>query len=134
MVAYEGVPAAQVRVEERQRLAGRGGGKPERDLGQLDRHRIEVDAVDAAFDDQPPVGGAFVVVELVVDVLAGAGQGLAVRLGEPVDRRDEEPARAHGRVADAQAEDLLGCRLVGQGPQGLADDEVRELPGGVERT
>ena len=92
VAADEGVAAAEVGVEERQGLAGGGGGQPQGDLGEFDGHGIEVDAVDAALDDEPPVGGAFLVVELVVDVFPGAGEGLAVCLGEPVDGGDEEPS------------------------------------------
>ena len=40
-------------VDERQRVFLRQRGQPERDLGQVDRHRIAVDAVEAALGDEP---------------------------------------------------------------------------------
>ena len=47
------VAAAQVMVEEVERRAQREGVEPQADLGQLDGHRVEIDAVDAALEDVP---------------------------------------------------------------------------------
>ena len=44
--AEQRVAAADVGVEETERLAGLDGLDPQRDLGELDRHRIAVDAMD----------------------------------------------------------------------------------------
>ncbi|HLW66905.1 MAG TPA: hypothetical protein VKS79_16440, partial [Gemmataceae bacterium] len=47
----ERVTATQVVVEEIQRRAQGKGVEPQADLGQLDGHWIEIDAVDAALED-----------------------------------------------------------------------------------
>ena len=52
------VAVLDVGVEEAQRLARLQGLQPQRDLGQFDGHRVEVDAVDAAGDDLAQ-GGAY---------------------------------------------------------------------------
>ena len=41
-------------IEEAERRAGREGVQPQRDLGQLDRHRVAVHAVDASFEHDTP--------------------------------------------------------------------------------
>ena len=47
----QAVAATQVMIEERERRAGGEGVQPERDLGQLDRHRVLVHAVHDALQD-----------------------------------------------------------------------------------
>ena len=51
--AEQGVAVLDVGVEERERQAGLHGLHPQAHLAQLDGHRVEVHAVDAAADDLP---------------------------------------------------------------------------------
>ena len=104
--------------------------------GQLDRQRVEVHAVDAALDDVALQPSAQALVELgMVDrhrqqLVAGmlgrkpvgelghgphrpwaqaavVVQALEQRVGQEAQSRDQERARAHGRIADLELEDLL---------------------------
>ena len=61
--AQQAVAAAQMMVEEGERRADGEGVQPQGDLGQLDRHRVLVDAVDHALEDHAPDQAT--VVELV---------------------------------------------------------------------
>ena len=98
----QAVADLDVVVEERERLARLQGLHPEADLAELDRHRVQVDAVDAPADDVPlgmlDRGQARLVV-------AGAEPGQV--LGHPLGRGDQEVAAAAGRVADLQIEEGL---------------------------
>ena len=84
--AEQAVAALDVGVEEGERLARFEGLQPEADLAQLDRHRVDVDGVEAAADD---------VAQRVADLrrrgsLARADLGEALR--DPVGGGDEEVA------------------------------------------
>src|SRR6266511_1844104 len=76
--ANQGVAAAELGVQKRERAVLGRGRKPQGNLGQLDGHRVLVDAVDAAFDNQPAVGGALLVVDQVVGIQALGDAGPAV--------------------------------------------------------
>ena len=52
--ADERVAVAQRVVEEREGVLTCQRDEPERELGQIDRHRVAVDAVQAALRDEPP--------------------------------------------------------------------------------
>ena len=134
--AEQAVAAAEVVIQEAERRADREGVQPERDLGQLDRHRVLVDAVDAALEDHAPddvavvepvpVDGPVAVLRVrhdpVADGLDAAherrdialyqrfrlGHGRDHSVGEIVDQTDQEVPGPHGRVADLQLKDLLG--------------------------
>ena len=45
--AEQRIAAADIRIEEAERLAGLDGLDPQRDLGEFDRHRVAIDAMDA---------------------------------------------------------------------------------------
>ena len=80
----QAVAAAQVMIEEGERRAGGEGVQPERDLGQLDRHRVLVDAVHDALQDHAP--DEVPVVELrLVELPAACRRQLQNALA---DRRD----------------------------------------------
>ena len=88
--------------------------EPERYLGQLAGHRVEVDAVDV------PVGDIVLDLLQLVRVLrmrdplaALALPALQVLLGELVHRLVQERGRAHGRLADGEVEDTLRRHVVG---------------------
>ncbi len=71
-LAEQRVAAAQVVVEEGQRRAGREGVQPQRELGQLDRHRVLVGAVDDPLQDHPPHNVPVIELGLVDGPLSGA--------------------------------------------------------------
>ena len=100
--AEQGVAALDVGVEEGERLAGLEGLHPEADLAELDRHRVDVDAVEAAGDDVAERGSRRLGGGLVV---AGADGGEA--LGDAVGGGDEEVARAAGGIDDLEVEERL---------------------------
>ena len=84
----QAVAAAKVMVEEGERRAGGEGVQPERDLGQLDRHRVLVDAVhdaleDHAADEVPVV--ELRLVELPASLLGQAQNALA-NCGDALDQ------------------------------------------------
>src|SRR5581483_7306417 len=85
--------------------------QPERDLGDLDGERVDVDAVEAALGHEPSRGE---VALLEIGARVG-GRLLGVELpgfdepgGEVAAGRDEEGSRAHGDVAHLQLEELRG--------------------------
>ena len=87
--AEEAVAALDVGVEEGQGLAGLERLEPEADLAQLDRHRVDVDGVEAVADD---------VAQGRADGLGGrllvAGADLRQALGDAVGGGDQEVAGA----------------------------------------
>ena len=103
----QAVAHLDVVVEERERLARLQGLHPEADLAQLDRHRVEVHAVDATADDV-----ALGVLDRAQARLVVARAEPGQLLGHPLGRGDQEVAAAAGRVADLQVEQgLFGLRL-----------------------
>ena len=101
--ADQRVAALDVGVEEAERLAWLQRLQPQRDLGQLDRHRVHVDAVDAVLHHVPQRGaqrfdGGFRV------VLAHRGQAL----GDAPGGRDQEVPGAARRVADGDRQQGVG--------------------------
>ena len=123
-------------IQEAERRADREGVQPERDLGQLDRHGVLVDAVDAALEDHAPddvavvepvpVDGPVALLRVRQDPVADGldaaderrdialcqrfrlGHGRDHSVGEIVDQTDQEVPGPHGRVADLQLKNLLG--------------------------
>ena len=136
--AEQAVAAAQMVVEEGERRADGEGMQPERDLGELHRHRVLVHAVDAALEHHAPHDVAVVeafgsdgpAVRLGVGADGGAGGLDAVGerrtvvapidrrlrfghggdgpVGEPVHQIDQEMPGAHGRVADLERQQAFG--------------------------
>ena len=92
--AEQRVAALDVGVEEGERPAGLERLQPELDLAELDRHRVDVDAVEAAGDDVAQRVPGRLGRGLLV---AGAHGGEALR--DPVGGGDEEVAGAAGGIA-----------------------------------
>ena len=123
-------------VEEGQRLAGLQRLQPQRHLGQLDGHRVDVDAVDAAADDAAQRGA-----DHGVGRLGFAGFLGGEALGDPPGGGDEEVPGAAGGVADGDVEQRrdpfrggpVGARLVEQrverGVQQAVDQRGRRVVG-----
>ena len=156
--AEQAVAAAQVVVEEIQRSADREGVQPQGDLGQLDRHRIPVDAVDAPLERHPPDDAPVVQLRRIEgpavfpdigqqrladavdapgqrgDVPLDSGSGLAHGgdhvVGELVDEVDEEVAGAHGGIADPEFQQPLGGIEPLEAPEPVWRSAGRWLGGG----
>ena len=86
--ANEGVAALEVAPQVREGQPGNEGRQPQRDVGDLDRHRGKVHTVDAAFEYEPPqqvailrlLGKRPAVLAQLAEQLGNAGQ--AAYLGE----------------------------------------------------
>ena len=133
----EGVAATQGVIEEGEGVILREGGEPEGELGEVGRHRVAIDAVEAALGDE-----AAGVEQLV---FIGRDDGLAAvvqprgdeGIAELAAGLDEEGAGADGGVADFEVEDLLGRGVFAEPGEdrleGLADDGRGEGARGVVR-
>ena len=106
--AEQRIAAADVGVEEAERLAGLDRLDPQRHLGELDRHRVAVDAVDA--------GARHVAQRVAIVGRRGdaAGAGAREPRGDPPRRREQEMAGAAGRIEHRDREQRRG-RIVGLG-------------------
>ena len=120
--AEQGVADAEVGVEERQGSAGVEGFQPQRDFGDLDGQVVEVDPVEAVFDDVggggPDRGGAGFGV---------AGANFGQRGGEPAGRGDHEMPAAAGGVDDGEVEQCLLFVVLGWRAQGFVDEGVERF-------
>ena len=95
-------------VHEGERVVLRQRHEPERDLGEVHRHRVPVHAVEAALRDQPAREDHLVLVGRDRGHLAVGVPGLDQRVAELAAGLDQERPRAHRRVADLEVEDLRG--------------------------
>ena len=131
--ADERVAALHVVVEEGERRAEGEAVEPEADFGQFDGHGVEVDAVDAAFEDAPleqvevgelaHVDADALALHFCLDLAARLGQFVDDRVpfeggqdfghpvGDVVHGFDQEVAAAHGRVEHLEVEKGLVERL-----------------------
>ena len=118
--AEQRVAAADVGVEEAERLAGLDRLDPERDLGQFDRHRVAVDAIEALARD--------VAQRVAIVARRGDAAGAAARdaRGDAPRRREQEMAGAAGGIDDAQREQRIGRGLRTRPRPGRARDRARE--------
>ena len=87
--------------------------QPQRDLRELQRHRVQVHAVDVAVGDVVPHLLQLVGVPGVRDAPAKlALLAVEVPLRELVHRLVEERGRAHRRLADGELQDAIGRHVV----------------------
>ena len=119
-------------VEERKRPVGVEGFQPQGDLGDFDGQVVDIDAVDAVFDDvgrwrraRPAGLGS-------VSPVRDGGQ----RTGDPAGRGDDEMPAAAGGVDHGQRQESLlrfggAQRLVDQRVESFVEDEVDQIGGGV---
>lgn len=98
--ADQGIAADQVMVEEAERPAFLEAFEPEREAGQLQGHRVAVDAVDAVGDD---LAQRVAVVLRAHGTLGSAQRGQP--LGEPPRGGEQEVAAAAGGVQHRDGED-----------------------------
>lgn len=134
--ADQAVATAQHRVEEGEFMRARQRFQPERQLGEIDRQRVAVDAAQAMLRHQPLGMEQFVFV-------GGDGRALLRPAGPCRDqpfaqlpaRLHEKRARPGGGIADLQVEDLrrAGIRADPRkgGGQRMGDDRAGQRRRGV---
>src|SRR5664280_1366055 len=104
-LAEEGVPAAQVVIEERQRGANCKRVQPQRYFGELDRHGVPVDTVDGAFEHHATD-------EVAIVELAGEDRPpLLLSVRQDVAPRGLESSQQGGSVADNSGRPGLALNL-----------------------
>src|ERR1700722_12850222 len=109
---YQAVAVAKSVVDERERELLTQRDEPERELRQLHGSGVLVDPVEAPLRDE--TARVEVRIGVLLDdpcELALAGPGRHDLASELAARRDEESARAHGRIANLELQDLLGRAL-----------------------
>ncbi len=132
--ADEGVAVAERVVHEGERFGAGEGHEPEREAGEVDGERVLVDAVEAPAGDEPPGAEEGIFVRVVGRGGPGALPGVDEVLGELPAGLDQERARAHRGIADAEGEDRVRSRrLAKEGAERALDDEARHRPRGVVR-
>ena len=103
------------------------GVEPERDLGELDRHRVQVDSVHVAVGDEPLCPLKLVGVVRVGDPLSHLPLlARQVQLGELVDGLVQEGGGPHRRLAHRKVQDLVRRHRV---RHELAQAVLHEAPG-----
>ena len=123
----------EVVIEECERPIGRERRQPQRQPGELDGHRVHVDAVQTPLRHPSPQQRALVFTEIRRLIAASSNQRRFVRIRQIPARGDEKRAAPHCRIDDAKLEDFVGGRLVNQGTQSPADQVVRDGLRRVER-
>ena len=112
--ANERVAAAKVVVEKVQRLVARNRGEPKRKFCQLNREWIQVNAVDAGFDDTATPScnlGLFLRYTFAELRLKFCCRMINDVVGEINRGFDKEMAAAHRRIANVQLENFAGKRI-----------------------
>ena len=100
-------------------------GQPQRHLGQVDGHRVAVDAVEATLGDEPAGHDNLVIARRHRRRRVVGAPGVEQRVAELAARFDEEGARAHRRVADLQVEDRLWRGRLAAGTAQLGQDRFQ---------
>ena len=126
-------------VHEGQRMVSRQRAQPQRDLGEVHRHRVPVDSVQALPGDEAAGMDHLVLVGRNVRHLAVGAPRVDERVGKLAAGLDQEGPGAHGRVADLDVEDprrgrrpaVLAAEPFEDGGQGMAHDGLGQLAGGV---
>ena len=106
--AGQRVAVAQGVVDEGEREVLRQRDEPERELGEVHRHRVAVHAVQAAPRDQPPCVYKFVLAGRHVGRVAVRAPRLDEGGGKLAAHLHQEGSRAHCRIAHLQIQYLLG--------------------------
>jgi hypothetical protein len=133
----EGVPGDKLHVEPRYGATGVDGVEPERDLGELNRDRIEVDTIDVIGGNEGLDLLKFLPVLVMPQALIGFNlPGFEIRVSKLVDRLVEKGAATHGRLTNRQLEDVVRGFVLQQFLQCILDhtlgqDFRRVIAGGL---
>ena len=131
--AEQAVAGLQAMIEEAQRTIGGERREPERQARELHRHRVEIDAVQAAFGDRASNGRAFRLADVARETAARLDERRLVRGREISARGHQKGAAAHRRIDDAEAQDVLRRPAADERPERPTDDEVGDRLRRVER-
>ena len=126
--ANQRVAVAQRMIDEGQRMVLGQRHQPQRDLGEIDRHRVPVHAIEAALRDEPPRDDHLVLIGRDGGHLAVGVPGGDQRIAELAAGLDEERRRAHRRIADPDIEDLRGPRRAASGATQPRQDRLERRP------
>ena len=124
--AEQAVADLQAVIEKAERTIGRERGQPQRETRELDGHRVEVDAVQAAFRDRSPDADALGVADVGCVTVSTAYERSLVGVRQKPAGGHEERAAAHRRIDDAQLQDVLGRRVAHQRAERAANQVVRD--------
>ena len=136
---HQRIPVSKGMVHERQRMVSRQRAQPQRDLGEVHRHRIPIDSVQTLPGDEAAGMDHLVLVGRNDRHRAVGAPRIDQRVGKLAAGLDQEGAGAHGRVADLDVENLrrgrrptvLAAEPFEDGRQGMAHDGLGQLAGGV---
>ena len=111
-------------VEERERTLGGERRQPQRQPRELNRHRVQVHPVHAAFRNRAANRCPLGIAKVSRIALAGADERHLVRRGKIAAGGDEKRAAAHRRIHNPEAEDAVRRRLDDQRTERAADQIV----------
>ena len=131
--AEQAVADLQPVIEKAERTISGERGEPQREARELDRHRVEVDAVQDALGDRPPHPDPVGFTDVGRMTASGPHQRGLVGAREKPAGGDEEGAAAHRGIDDAQPEDLIGRRIAHQRAERPPHHVVRDRLRRVER-
>ena len=120
-------------IEKAQRTIGCQRREPEREPCELDRHGVQIDAVQAAFGDGASDGCAFGLPDVAGQTAARVDKRRFVCAREVPARRHEKRAAAHGRIDDPEPENAVGRQPAHERRERAPDDEVGDRLRCVER-
>ena len=129
----QAVSGLEAMIQKRERAVGGKRREPERQPRQLNGHRVQIHAVQAAFRDRAPDRRPFGFSEIARVAATLPDERFLVRAGKITACRDEKGAASHGRVDDSNLEDARGGELPHQRPQRASHDVVSYRLWRVER-
>lgn len=129
----QAVADLQAMIEKAERPIGGEGRQPQRQPGELDRHRVEIDAVEAALRDRPSDPCVLGFADIGRVASARLHQRRLVSAREKAARRHQESAAAHCGIDNTQTKNLFGGRAVDQRAKRAADEIVGDRLRRVKR-
>ncbi len=124
--ADQAVAHPDAMVQERQRPVPGESRQPEREPRELNGHRIQIHAEQAALRDLPPYRRPFLGTDVIGETSAGREQRFFVRFREKPAGGDEKGAAAHGRIQHRQLQNLVRAAAAHEGTNRLPDEIVRD--------
>jgi hypothetical protein len=130
--ADEAVAAPKMVFEKRDRMLSGQRREPQRELRELDGHRVGVDAEQAALRDEAPQVSAIGLCDLVFAERAVDDQRAFQRAGHEAAGRGQERTAPHRGVQHAQREDCRGVASLDERPERHTDQVVGQRERRVE--
>ena len=118
-------------LQEGQRLLPIDGREPQRQTCQLDRHRVDVHAIDASLSNEPAdLGSSSSSAPSAVAIGRVGGD----ELGDVLDRSDQEVAAAGSGIADRESKNRLSAADPVRPAAEISADSLRARAQGVRAT